>query len=76
LGANEEKDVHVVLESDRWDNKEEGEMSMSLEIASSDNAGWTKHATYTLHITDDMFGDKSSYSPYDEKRERLRKMDA
>ena len=71
LGASDEKDVHVILEGDRWDYPEKGEMTMRLEIASS-TGGWQKHATYKLPVTEDMFEGSSSYSPYNEAIEKLR----
>lgn len=76
LGASSEKDIHVVLEADRWDYKENGEMTLSLEIISLPGSKWRRLASYKLRVSEDMFEGKSSYSPYDEKIERLRKEEA
>lgn len=75
LGANDQKDLHAILESDRWDHKESGEMTLTLQIVSSSDMQWQTCAEYKLLITEDMFDDRSSYTPYDEKIERLRKID-
>jgi hypothetical protein len=76
LGAQGEKDVHVVLESDRWDHKESGEMKLTFEVIAAGMREWSRCETYTLPISEDMFESTSSYTPYDEKIETLRKLEA
>jgi hypothetical protein len=74
LGGHDQKDLHIVLESDRWDHKESGELKLVFEVISSKSKKWITYANYSLHISEGMFEDKSSFSPYDEKIEKLRKM--
>ena len=75
LGGQSEKDVHVVLEGDRWDHRFEGEMKIELQFASSKSSGWVSLAHYNLQIEEEMFSSKSSWGLYDKRIESLRKMD-
>jgi hypothetical protein len=74
LGAQSEKDLHLVLESDRWDHKERGQMKLTLEVIAAGSRQWSACATYALFLSEDMFGSTSSFTAYDEKIEKLRAM--
>jgi len=74
LKGQGEVHLHVILECGRWDQKENGEMLFRLEVISSKKKEWLVKRKYTLHITEDMFEEKSSYAAYDSSVEDLRKL--
>ena len=76
LGSQSEKNLHVVLESDRWDHRESGEMTLTFEVIASDTRRWRNCATYKLAVSKDMFEGMSCYTAYNENIERLRKINA
>jgi hypothetical protein len=71
-----ERDIHVILEGDRWDHKESGTIEFSLEAFSSSEKTWSTLGRYELHISEDMFEGNSSYTVSDVKIEKLRRIEA
>ncbi|MGC4083397.1 MAG: hypothetical protein QM736_15125 [Vicinamibacterales bacterium] len=76
LGPMGEKDLHVILEGDRWDHKETGAIELTFAVFSSAGEAWSTLGNYTLHISDDMFEGHSSYTVSDKKIENLRRIEA
>ena len=66
--------VHLILENDRWDQKENGKMSYCLEVISSKKKKWIECGRYSLPVVEDMFDSKSCYTSVDNKIEELRKL--
>lgn len=74
LKGQSDVNLHLVLEADRWDQKENGKMTYCLEVISSKKKKWIECGRYSLHVTEDMFDDKSCYTTFDDKIEELRKL--
>jgi hypothetical protein len=66
--------VHLILESDRWDHKEMGEMKFNLQVISSKKDKWIEVGRYSIEVIDYMFQVSQSHTVYDGKIERLRKL--
>ncbi len=74
LGGQKDAHIHLILEAERWNEKFQGEMRCRLQIMSSQKREWVDLGEYNLPITEKMFEEKSSYSPYDRKREEIREL--
>jgi hypothetical protein len=74
LGGQDQRELHLVLEGDRWDHKQEGTLKLVLEAISSKTKAWEEKASYELHVSEDMFESKSTYVAYDKNAERLREL--
>jgi len=74
LKGQSDVNLHLILESNRWDQNENGKMSYCLEVISSKKKKWIEYGRYSLSITEDMFDDKSCYTSFDNKIEELRKL--
>ena len=74
LPGQQSESVHVILEGDRWDNKENGRMEYCLQILSSKKKKWVEFCQYSLPIHEEMFESKSCWSTYDSRIEELRKL--
>jgi hypothetical protein len=73
LPSNSSKDIHVILEGDRWDHKFTGRFKITLEIYTSKKNEWIKLSEYDWNVDDDMFENKSTYTLYDSELGALRK---
>jgi hypothetical protein len=74
LSGNKEIEFHIVLEGDRFDHKEAGNIVFELQIATSEKPGWQKLEDFDLYITEDDFDEKSTHSALNKKIEELRKI--
>jgi hypothetical protein len=74
LKGQAEVNLHVILEGSRWDQKENGLMSFTLEAISSKKKKWITYGKYDLLINERMFDERSSYTPSDTQLEELRKL--
>jgi hypothetical protein len=74
LKGQSEKELHVVLETDRWEQRETGSMHLCLQYIASAKREWMTAAEYEFHVSDDMFDEKATYTAHDEKVEGLRKL--
>ncbi|MFX0203677.1 MAG: hypothetical protein ACFFCW_46865, partial [Candidatus Hodarchaeota archaeon] len=66
--------IDSILEGDRWDQKESGEMSLVLEVLSSKKKQWKDYRKYKLFFSDDIFETNDTYVAYDKDIEELRKI--
>jgi len=74
LKGQSDINLHLILETGRWDQKENGKMLYCLEVISSKKKKWIECGRYSLLITEDMFDEKSCYTTFDNKIEELRKL--
>lgn len=74
LKGQNEVHLHLVLEGGRWDQKESGNMSYTLEVISSREKKWIECGKYSLLISEQMFDSKSSHTDIDSRIEELRKL--
>jgi hypothetical protein len=74
LPAQQSESIHVIMEGERWDEKQSGRMTYCLQIISSRKKKWIEYGQYSLPIFDEMFEEKSSYSTYDTRIEEIRKL--
>jgi hypothetical protein len=70
LGSQKESHVHLILESDRWDQKESGSFEISFEVATGKK--WRVYQKYSLHFDDSIFETNETYTAYCGEIERLR----
>lgn len=66
LAGKSETHVHLILEDNRWDEKQVGTMSISLQILSSKQKTWKTFRYYKLSFYEDIF-EGCTYTSYDEK---------
>jgi hypothetical protein len=66
--------LHLILESDRWDQKQYGEMTFDIEVISSKNRKWENHGSYSMQIIEYMYAIPQSHTVYDKRIEELRKL--
>ncbi len=71
-GASETQ-LHIILEGDRWDHIESGEMSLSLEVATT-RSQWKEIQKCSLSFHDDIFETKCRYTAFSPEVEELRKL--
>jgi hypothetical protein len=62
LPGTSSKDLHIILENDRWDNKFEGLFDIDLEIFTSKSKKWIKLSNFEMPVFKEMFEEKSSYT--------------
>lgn len=74
LSGQQSESIHVILEDDRWDQKESGEMTSCLQVISSKKKRWIEYGRYSIHIIDRIFEKEESWTTYDSKIEELRKL--
>jgi len=74
LKGESDTSLHLILESDRWDQKLFGEMTFDIEVISSKNKKWIKHGSYSLPIIECMYAISQSHTVYDKSIEELRKL--
>jgi hypothetical protein len=73
LGPRETQHLHLILEGQRWDEKEVGQAAISLEVLTSDSGEWVKLRKYNFAIKDWYYEEKSSYQLPDSEIEAFRK---
>ena len=61
LAGKETRDVHLILEESRWDDKITGIMDYTLEVLSSDSNKWKECARYRLPIDESMYESHDMY---------------
>ena len=72
LAGDEQKSLYIIFEGGRWDKKYTGELSLSLEVFSSEKERWVECDKYELLITDGMYEEFHSYSLENVKLEKIR----
>jgi hypothetical protein len=72
LFADKEVSEHIILESSRWEKPFNGECSFAFEYVSSKKDKWIQLNDYSLLISEDMFNDQSTYSPFDKNIQKFR----
>ncbi len=66
--------LHLILESDRWDQKQYGEMAFEIEVISSKSKKWKRYGSYSLEIVEYMYAISQSHTAYDRRIEELRRL--
>jgi hypothetical protein len=74
LRGQSEKDLHIVLETERWEQRETGSMHLCLQYISSAKRKWITVAEYQCYISDDMFDERSTCSAGKKEVEELRNL--
>lgn len=72
LAGDEEKSLHIVLESGRWDEKYTGTLNLSLEIFSSKEEKWIEYDKYEHLVTKDMYEKEETHILSNPKLRKIR----
>lgn len=67
-----DREIHIVLETHRWEHKFGGQADVSLEVLVNRAKTWQRVRTYKLHLEEEMFGSGSSWQVGDEEMLRNR----
>lgn len=59
--AQSETNLHLILETGRWDNKWEGVLKCRLEVLTSKSKNWVNCGEYGLFIYSDMYEEKATH---------------
>ncbi len=60
LAGQQAESFHVVLEGDRWDEKQSGNMNYYLQVLDSKNKKWTEYGKYHMILPMSSFEDRST----------------
>lgn len=71
LPGKDEKTLHLVLESERWEQKKTGIINFKLEIKSDESEEWIEIEKYRVDVFEDLYDTSAVYST---KREEYRRM--
>ncbi|WP_187984724.1 hypothetical protein [Vibrio metschnikovii] len=74
LAGNQEKQMHIVLELDRFDEVRTGQLHLELQVATSEQDKWQSLDKFELFLIEDIYHSDSTYAPQNQSLEKLRKI--
>lgn len=72
LTGDEQKSLHIIFEGWRWDEKYTGDLSLSLQVFSSEKEKWIEYDKYSLIITKDMYEKGETHTLQNPKLQEIR----